>query len=319
LLKSLFEKKREYLSSFFEHIDISQAESCFRALRGCQGNIVFTGVGKSGLVAEKISLTMISTGSRACYLSPTNALHGDLGILTPNDLFVMLSKSGETDELLHLIPYLRNRNIPVLGIVSSPNSRLSRACDICMTLPSIQELCPFNLAPTTSTTTQLIFGDVLAIALMQDKNFTLNQYMLNHPGGSIGKRLIFKVQDLMLKGTALPLARPEDKLVDVLVEMSTKCCGCILIVDADGVLQGFFSDGDLRRALLHKGSSSLESLMQHLMTVSPRTTSPECLAWEVMQSMNVDIHKPITRMPVVDEQKRVIGLVRLHDFIHAGL
>ncbi len=319
LLKELFEKKQEYLSRFFEQIDLVQAERFFEKLRDCKGTLVFTGVGKSGLVAEKIAVTMTSTGSRSLYISPTNALHGDLGILNDRDLFIMLSKSGESEELFHLVPYLRQRNIPLLSVVSSTTSRLAKASQLFMHLPVEKELCPYNLAPTTSTSVQLIFGDILAIALMRTREFKLEEYLSNHPAGSIGKRLTLKVKDLMLKQGSLPIGSPDEKLVNLLVEISAKRSGCLLVVDKQDKLQGIFTDGDLRRALLEQGSQALEKTIEELMIKTPRVIQEEALAWEALQMMEEDPKRAITVMPVLNAQLKLVGLIRLHDIVQAGL
>lgn len=319
MLKELFDKKREYLNHFFESINLQEAEKFLEILRGCRGLMVFTGVGKSGLIAKKIAVTMTSTGSRALYLSPTNALHGDLGILSKEDLFILLSKSGESDELLSLLPFLRNKGVKILGVVSNPKSRLAKACDFTVTLPVMKELCPFNLAPTTSTAIQMIFGDVMAIALMQKSNFTMDQYAMNHPAGSIGKRMTVKVSDLMLVGNHVPLCKPEDKLVDTLVELSNKRCGCVLVIDENKTLQGIFTDGDLRRALLNQGPNVLQMTMKQLMTCSPKFMPPGKLALEAMQLMEADQKNAITCLPVIDDNKKVLGLIKLHDIIQSGL
>lgn len=319
MIKELFQKKQQYLNHFFEKLDVSAAEKFFTALQNCSGTMIFTGVGKSGLVAKKIAVTMTSTGSRALYLSPTNALHGDLGILSEKDTFIMLSKSGESDELLNLVPFLRNKKIPLLAIVSNPNSRLAKASDFCVTLPLEQELCPFNMAPTTSTAIQLIFGDVMAIALMKKNNFSLDQYARNHPAGSIGKRITLKVKDLMLIGKTVPLCHPNDKLVDILVELSNKRCGCILVVNSDSTLEGIFTDGDLRRSLVKEGASVLNLTMRQLMTITARCIGPDRLAWDAMKMMEADQKNAITCMPVIDESKKVVGLIRLHDIVQSGL
>lgn len=319
VLKELFSQKRQYLDFFFEKLDIEAADQLLQMLFDCQGTMIFTGVGKSGLVAKKIAMTMTSTGSRAVYLSPTNALHGDMGILNSKDVFVMLSKSGESDELLHMIPSLRNKGVKLVAIVSNGNSRLAKACDFSITLPLEKELCPFNLAPTTSTSIQMIFGDVLTIALMRMNNFSLDEYALNHPAGRIGKRITTKVQDLMLSGANLPVCKPHDKLVDILVELSNKRCGCLLVVDEAMTLQGIFTDGDLRRALLKQGAAVLDQPIQNMMTCSPRYIAPNKLAWEAMQLMESDPKNAITVMPVLGEAKKVLGLIKLHDLVQSGL
>lgn len=319
MLKELFDLKQQYLNTFFKTINLSAADQFLQILRKCKGTMVLTGVGKSGLVAEKIAVTMTSTGTRALYLSPTNALHGDLGILNDQDAFILLSKSGESEELLSLIPFLRNKGVQLLGIVSNPNSRLAKACDFSITLPVEKELCPFNLAPTTSTSVQLIFGDIMAIALMRHQNFSLDQYAMNHPAGSIGKRMIVKVKDLMLTGSKVPLCRPQDKLIDVLVELSNKRCGCILAVDEEMKMQGIFTDGDLRRALLNHGPQVLDKKVEEVMTCTPRFIGPNQLAWDAMQAMEADQKNAITCLSVIDAERKVLGLIKLHDIIQSGL
>jgi arabinose-5-phosphate isomerase len=319
VLKELFDKKQQYLNFFFQTVDLEAAEKFLQILKNCQGSMVFTGVGKSGLVAKKIAVTMTSTGTRASFLSPTNALHGDLGILSDKDVFILLSKSGESEELLTLIPYLRNKGVKLLSVVSNGNSRLAKATDYSMTLPLEKELCPYNLAPTTSTSIQLIFGDIMAIALMRHQNFSLDQYAKNHPAGSIGKRITLKVKDLMLKGNAVPICHPQDKLMDTLVELSNKRCGCVLVVDDKDVLLGIFTDGDLRRSLLNKGPQVLDLSMQQLMTYSARCIGPEKLAWDAMKMMEADQKNAITCMPVIDENRTVLGLIKLHDIVQSGL
>lgn len=319
MLKELFSLKRQYLNHFFDALDLKAAENFLRTLQNCKGLIVLTGVGKSGLVAKKIAVTMTSTGTRAVYLSPTNALHGDLGIVTDKDIFVILSKSGESEEILNLIPYLRGKGVSILSIVSNANSRLAKASDLYINLPLEKELCPFNMAPTTSTSIQLIFGDVMAIALMKEQKFSIDAYALNHPAGSIGKRITLKVKDLMLTGTKIPLCSPDDKLVEILVELSNKRCGCILIVNKEHVLQGIFTDGDLRRALLNHGPQVLDKQIKELMIKTPKNIAANKLALDAMQQMEADPKNAITCLPVLDETKKVLGLIRLHDIVQSGI
>lgn len=319
ILKELFDQKRHNINYFFNKLDLEATEQILDILHHCKGTLIFTGVGKSGLVAKKIAMTMTSTGSRAFYLSPTNALHGDLGILSQEDVFIMLSKSGETDELLHLIPSLRNKGVKLIAIVSNASSRLSKACDFSMLLPMEKELCPFDMAPTTSTVIQMIFGDILTIALMRMNHFSLDQYAMNHPSGRIGKRITTKVQDLMLKAPHLPLCKPHDLLGDMLVELSNKRCGCLVVVDEEMRLQGIFTDGDLRRTLQKQGGNVLHIPIHQMMTRSPRSISPDKLAWEAMQMMESNPINAITCMPVIGEGEKVLGLIKLHDIVQSGI
>jgi arabinose-5-phosphate isomerase len=262
LLEELFNQQRENLDYFFSSLDLHAIEKVVDLLHKTSGIAILSGVGKSGLIAQKIAQTLTSTGSRALYLSPIDALHGDIGIVTEHDLFFMLSKSGESDELLNLVPAVRNKRSLLIAIVSEPQSRLAKVADHTIVLPLKKELCPFDLAPTTSTTIQMLLGDLLAISLMRLKNFSKDQFAENHPAGRIGKRITLKVKDLMLKGPSIPTCKPQDKLVDTLVELSNKKCGCILVLDQEQELKGIFTDGDLRRALQNHGPHVLHTPTQ---------------------------------------------------------
>lgn len=319
MLKELLDKQREYSNLFLDSLDLEESQKMVDLLLQCKGVIFFTGIGKSGLVAKKIAFTMVSTGTRALYLSPTDALHGDLGMVSSNDVFIILSKSGESDELINLIPSIRNKGAVLLGVVCNAHSRLARACHHSVTLPVHKELCPFDMAPTMSTTAQLMFGDLLTIALMRHKNFSLDEYALNHPSGRIGKRITLKVKDLMLTGSKVPLCRADHKVVDILVELSNKRCGCILVTNEDFKMLGIFTDGDLRRALQNKGGSVLETKMSELMTTNPRWVGEETLAWEAMKVMEADYQKRITVLPVINEERTILGVIHMHDIVQSGL
>lgn len=318
-LKELFDKEREIINHFFDNLDYRAAQALLDLLKGCQGMVIISGVGKSGFIAEKIAGTLTSTGSRALFLSPANALHGDIGIVAKDDVFIMISKSGESEELLQMVPALRNKGVKLAAIVNHPNSRLAKAVDLCVALPQGKELCPFDLVPTTSAVTQMLFGDALAIALMTHKNFGLLEYAMNHPAGKIGRRLTLRVKDLMLAGANIPLCAPQDKLVDTLVELSNKKCGCVLVVDQQKMLLGIFTDGDLRRALQSKGSTALEATMQEVMSKNPRHIMADEMASQALIVMEGDQKRPITVLAVVDEVKTVVGLVKLHDILQSGL
>lgn len=319
MLKKLFERERVNLNYFFDQLDYEAISSLLEMLLHNKGMIYTTGMGKSGLVAEKIAQTLTSTGSRAFFLSPINALHGDIGIVHRGDIILMFSKSGESDELLHLIPLMRNKGVRLIAVVNRLESRLSKACELTIMLPIEQELCPFNLCPTISSTTQMIFGDVLTVALMMEKEFTLDEYMLNHSSGRIGRRLTLRVRDLMLIEKNVPITTPGAKLVDVLVELSSKRCGCVLVVSEEKVLLGIFTDGDLRRALEKYRSATLEMTMEDIMTKNPRSIGSDVMASEAVTMMEADQNRPITVMPVVDELNHVVGLIKLHDIIQTGI
>ncbi len=319
MLKKLFQRAKDSLTTFFDSIDVTESEKLLDLLATCKGVIHLTGVGKSGFVAKKIAVTMTSCGTRATFLSPTDALHGDLGIVRPDDMIIIFSKSGESEELLSLVPALRNKGVQVISIVCNRESRLAKASDFVLYLPPQPELCPFGMAPTTSTVTQMIIGDVLTIGLMEKKQFTLDEYATNHPAGQIGKRITMRVEDLMIQGPSIPVCSPSNRLVDTLVELSEKKCGCVLVKDSDNRLVGIFTDGDLRRSLLKNGAAVLESSMNELMTKAAKTIRPEDLAWKALQVMEEDQKNAITTLPVVDGDQKVVGLIKLHDLIQSGV
>ncbi len=318
LIEELFLQTQSYIAHFFEKLNLDAVRSVVEMLLDCKGTLFLSGVGKSGIIAKKIAMTMNSCAIKSGFLSPLNALHGDIGIITEDDVVLLLSKSGETDELLNLCPALRNKGASIIAVVSNPASRLAKAADHVVVLPVAKELCPFDIAPTTSTTVQLIFGDLLAMALMRSKKVSIDNFVENHPAGQIGKRLTLKVKDLMIRGSLLPLCHPKELLVDVLVELSDKKAGCVLVVDADMTLLGLFTDGDLRRALQKYNAEALKLPIEALMTKTPRTISPDAMAYDAMQQMESNQKGAITSLAVV-ENGRILGLVRLHDIIQSGL
>lgn len=318
MLSELIQEQRRNIEHYFQHLNLADVDTVIQTCLNTQGLIVFTGVGKSGIIAEKIAATLISTGTKALYLPPTNFLHGDIGILSEKDLFVLISRSGETDELLSLIPFAKKRRTPLLAIVSNPQSRLAKQCDVAIHLPFQNELCPFDLAPTTSTTVQLLFGDLLAIALMRTKGFNLDAYAQNHPLGSIGKKVSVTVDELMYKGEQIPLAKPQDRLIDVLVELSNKKCGALLVSDEENNFLGIFTDGDLRRTLQNQGSDVLTRTMQELMTSSALSVEKGSLAWDALKIMQKDPKRFVMVLPVLDGGK-VAGLLHMHNVIQSGV
>lgn len=318
MLADILKEQRQYLNQYFDTLDLDAVDAAVQACLDTQGLIVFTGVGKSGIIAEKIATTLISTGTKALYLPPTNFLHGDIGILCENDLFVMLSRSGGTEELLNLIPFVKRRGTRLMAVVSNPNSRLAKECDLFVNLPFEKELCPFDLAPTTSTAVQLLFGDLLAVALMRAKKFDISAYALNHPSGAIGKKMTVMVEEVMTKGEAIPRALPTDRLIDVLVELTNKKCGALLITDEEMRFQGIFTDGDLRRALQSQQSQVLEKTMSELMTVNALSIGKAKLAWEALSIMQKDPKRFVMVLPVLEEGK-VVGILRMHDLVQAGI
>jgi arabinose-5-phosphate isomerase len=316
MLRDLFQEQQRYLDFFFKTVSIDEAEAVFDVCLKTKGLIALTGVGKSGIIGEKIAMTLISTGTRALYLPTTNLLHGDIGVLTSEDVVILLSKSGETEELLNVLPHIQRRGAKTIALVSNPHSRLAQLADLKMILPVEKELCPFDLAPTTSTEVQLLFGDVLSIALMKAKGFDLERYGENHPLGAIGKKITLKVDDLMQ--LELPICLPHQKLGDLLNDLSSKKCGCLIIVNEEQEFQGIFTDGDLRRSLQSLGSAVLEKRIDELMTRSALSIQKGERAMNAVKLMQKDPSKWIMVLPVLEQQK-VVGLIRMHDIIHSGL
>lgn len=319
MLKDLLVKQKQHLDFFFEKIESSACEALVEEILACEGVLFLTGVGKSGFIAQKIAATMLSTGTKAFFLPPIDALHGDLGMVSKKDWVLILSKSGETEELLQLLPFIRNKGAKIAVITSNFQSRLAKGADRTLLLPCENELCPFDLAPTTSTVIQLLFGDLLAVALMERRGFSLDAFAENHPGGRIGRRSSMRVKDLMLAHENTPLCHSENRLEEALIDFTNKRCGCLIVVDQKGALKGIFTDGDLRRALQAKGEKVLQEQVGTLMTPSPKAIDAEALAWDALKLMESDPKHPVMVLPVLSEQNEVIGIIKMHDLIQAGL
>jgi len=275
------------------------------------GRVVVTGMGKSGHVARKIAATMASVGTPALYVHPGEASHGDLGMITQSDAIVALSNSGETDELADLVAYSRRYSIPLISITGRASSTLGQHADVTLILPAAVEACPLGLAPTTSTTMMLALGDALAVALLERKGFSSDDFQVLHPGGKLGRRLL-RVRDLMHAGEDVPLVDQGTEMAEALITMTEKGFGCVGVLDAEARLIGVITDGDLRR---HMSPDLLGRRATEIMTVRPRTIRPEALAAEALGHMNA---QKITSLFVV-ENDQPIGLVRMHEILRAGV
>ena len=293
------------LTAAIEIINNSQKDDTAR------GRLIVTGMGKSGHVARKLAATFASTGTPAFFVHPSEASHGDLGMIQDEDVIFALSWSGETAELKNIIDYSKRRNIALIGMTSDANSTLGRAADVALVLPQAREACPHNLAPTTSSLMQLALGDALAIALLDSRGFSAQQFHVLHPGGRLGALLKF-ARDVMRKDDAIPLARAGARMSEAVVEMSAKGVGCIGIVDARGHLTGIITDGDLRR---HMRPGLTELSVDEIMTKNPKSCRPDQLVSEVIESLN---SAKITAMFVV-EGNRPVGVVHLHDLLRIGV
>lgn len=296
-----------------------EIERVVQLLAACKGKIVILGVGKSGIIAQKIAATMTSTGTGALYLHPSDALHGGIGIINADDAVMILSNSGETDELIEMLPYLKRRQVPLIALVGNLNSTLARRADAVIDGSVDQEACPLNLAPTTSTTVALALGDALAMTLMQVKGLTPDDFAVNHPAGQLGKRLTLTVADLMHSGEDNPTIALGAVWVDAVKGISAGGLGAVTVVDDAGRLMGIITDGDLRRAIQKSDPASLAKLRSdELMTRNPAVASPELLAYDALRLME-DRPSQISVLPVVDGDRVCVGLIRLHDIVRSGL
>jgi len=296
-----------------------EVERVVQMLARCRGKIVILGVGKSGIIAQKIAATMTSTGTAAINLHPSDALHGGIGIINADDVVMILSNSGETDEIIGMLPYLKRRQVPIIALVGNPNSTLARRADAIIDGSVEQEACPLNLAPTTSTTVALALGDALALTLMEVKGLTPDDFAINHPGGQLGKRLTLTVGDLMHSGDDNPTIRLGAIWVDVVTRISDGGLGAVNVVDDAGRLAGIITDGDLRRAIQRLDHGAPATLKcDEIMTRDPTVAKPALLAYDALQLME-DRPSQISVLPVVDDDRVCVGLIRLHDIVRNGL
>lgn len=280
-----------------------------------KGRVVFTGMGKSGLIARKIVATLNSTGTASIFMHPTDALHGDLGMVRKDDIVILISKSGKTEELINLIPMFKRIGVPIIGMLGELNSKIAKDCDIVLDISVKEEACPYDLAPTSSTTVSLVMGDALAIALLEMKGFTANDFAMLHPGGSLGKRLSLKISEIMYSGKDVPIVSESANLKDAILEITSKRLGTTCVVNENGVLTGIITDGDLRR-LLEKTDEIKNLKAIDVMTKNPKTITKDLLASFALQLME---KYNITSLIVIDSQKKPEGMVHLHDLVKLGL
>ncbi|MCX7960800.1 MAG: KpsF/GutQ family sugar-phosphate isomerase [Burkholderiales bacterium] len=281
----------------------------------CRGRVIVSGIGKSGHIARKIASTMSSTGTPAYYVHPAEASHGDLGMIVRDDVFIAISYSGESDELLAIVPLVKRRGAKLVAITGSAGSTLAREADVHLDAGVAQEACPLNLAPTASTTAALALGDALAVALLDARGFSADDFARSHPGGALGRKLLTHVRDVMRTGEAVPRVGPGATLVEAILEITKKGMGMTTVVDRDGRLLGLFTDGDLRRAL-ERAVDLHATRIESVMTREPRTIRPEALAVEAVELM--ESHR-ITQLPVLDASGRVVGALNIHDLFRARI
>jgi arabinose-5-phosphate isomerase len=281
----------------------------------CKGRVIITGVGKSGIIARKIVATMNSTGTPAVFMHPSDAVHGDLGMVRRGDVVMCISKSGETPELRNLVPMIKRLGVPIVSLVGRMQSSLAQDSTVALDVSVQEEACPHDLAPTASTTVTLVLGDALAIALLDRREFSKEEFAFYHPGGMIGQRLLLKVDEMMTRGDGVPRVGPDVPLRDAIMEMTSKRLGCTTVVKGDGTLEGVITDGDLRRVLQRTSDISLLTAAS-AMTRKPKTIAQGSLAVVALQEME---SYNITQLIVVDAKNKPVGVVHLHDLVKAGL
>ena len=281
----------------------------------CKGRVVLTGMGKSGLIARKIVATLNSTGTAAIFLHPTDALHGDLGMVRKDDVVILISKSGNTQEISNLIPMFKRLKVKLIAMAGKRDSKLGQECDIFLNIDVKEEACPHDLTPTASTTATLAMGDALSVALLQKRNFTAEDFAFLHPGGSLGKRLSLEIREIMTKGNNIPIVKEETSIKDTILEITSKRLGATCVVNNDGNLVGIITDGDLRR-LLERTLDIKDLTAKDIMTIKPKVMKENYLASFALQQME---NYKITSLVIIDDSQKPAGIIHLHDLINLGL
>ncbi len=304
----------EAIQALSQRIDESFARACSLIL-SCTARTVVTGMGKSGHIARKIAATLASTGTPAFFVHPGDAVHGDIGMITANDCVIAISNSGETPEVLQMLAHLKQLKIPLISLTGKKNSTLAKAASTNLDISVDQEACPLGLAPTSSTTTSLVMGDALAVALLEARGFTATDFARSHPGGTLGRRLLLRVDDIMHSGTEIPRVTADTPLKQTLLEMTQKRLGLTAITDAEEKLLGVFTDGDLRRTMDQNYDLST-TLIKQVMTPKGVTLKPSTLAMEALTIMQ---QRKITAIFIVDETDRLAGVIHMHDLLRAGI
>ncbi len=312
--KSVVRAEMQAIAALIERIDENFAEAC-RLILNSDGRVVVIGMGKSGHIGGKIAATLASTGTPAFFLHPGEANHGDLGMITYRDIALTISNSGETAEIVSLLPLIKNLQIPMIAITGNSSSTMAKRADVHLNIGVVQEACPLGLAPTSSTTATLVMGDALALTLLEAKGFTAQDYARYHPAGNLGKRLLLRIEDVMRRDQAIPRIHFEASVQDALIEMTQKQLGMTSVQDASGNLVGIYTDGDLRRTL-NQGLDIHQTMIKQVMTQNYKKISPQMLAYDALMMM--ENHK-VTSILVVDEQHTLLGVAHIHDLLNAGL
>ena len=314
LAKQVIDIEKQSIAELEQFIDDGFELAC-QLMFNCQGRVIVIGMGKSGHIGGKIAATFASTGTPAFFVHPGEASHGDLGMITSNDVVLTISNSGETGEVLAIIPVIKRIGAKLIAMTSNPASTLAKLSDTHVCIKVSQEACPLGLAPTSSTTATLVMGDALAVALLNAKDFTANDFALSHPGGSLGKRLLLRLQDIMHSGERIPLVNENAKIKDALVEMSLKGLGMTAVVKSNGELAGLFTDGDLRRILDEKIDIHHDDIST-VMTKNPRVAEGQMLAAQALKIME---DNKINGLIIVDNANHPVGAMNMHDLLKSGV
>lgn len=314
LAQAVIQTEMQAVAKLVERIDEQFIKACHMLL-ACKGRVVVTGMGKSGHIAGKIAATLASTGTPAFFVHPGEASHGDLGMITRQDVVLALSNSGNTEEILTILPIIKRLGVPLIAMTGNPESTLGRLATVHINVGVKQEACPLGLAPTSSTTAALVMGDALAVSLLQSKGFTRDDFALSHPGGSLGKRLLLQVSDIMHRGLEVPKVPNTVLVSQALLEMTEKKLGMTAVLDRDQHVEGIFTDGDLRR-MLEKNLDVHTTPVSKVMTKPCKVINADILAAEAMQIMET---KKINALLVVDEEQNLLGALNMHDLLRAGI
>ncbi|HEU5399027.1 MAG TPA: KpsF/GutQ family sugar-phosphate isomerase [Gammaproteobacteria bacterium] len=314
MAREVLDTEASAITALRERLDGSFTEAC-RLMLACRGRVVVTGMGKSGHVANKIAATLASTGTPAFFVHPGEASHGDLGMITGEDLVLALSNSGETSELVTILPLIKRLGVKLIALTGKPDSTLANTADVHIDVSVAREACPLNLAPTASTTAALAMGDALAVALLEARGFTEEDFARSHPGGSLGRRLLLRVEDIMHKGETIPKVSVGTPLSQALMEMTKKGLGMTAIVDGKGQVAGIFTDGDLRRTL-DKRVDVHKAAIDEVMTKNCTTVTADTLAGEALHLME---SRKFNGLLVVDKDRLLVGALNMHDLLRAGI
>lgn len=314
LARAVIEIEAQMISNLASRIDQNFVKAC-HYLHTCEGRIVVIGVGKSGHISKKIAATFASTGSPAFFIHPSEAKHGDIGMITRKDVILALSNSGESEELISILPFIKRLEIPLIALTGKPKSTLAKMATVHLDVSVEKEACPLGLAPTSSTTAALVMGDALAMALLEMRGFTENDFALSHPGGTLGRRLLLLVNEIMHQNESVPFVSINASLKEALVEMTQKKLGMTTIVNELGELAGIFTDGDLRRAL-DTGTDIHRMKVMEVMSKNPKTIKSNTLAVEALNMME---SFKITSLVVIDTIRKPVGIIHIHDILRAGV